>query len=129
MSDAELKQEARRILGGRCADITCRWVNEDGSRGCVDERALQFDHVRGGGSEARREGRDSVRSICYEIKRAAEIGLLQRFQLLCANCHEIRKREERQSQGARQHKQPARVRRSLQKEGGEPRRVRLRISK
>jgi hypothetical protein len=128
MADAELKREARRILGGRCANPTCRWINEDGSRGCTDERALIFDHIEGGGSAARREGRDSVRTICYEIKKYAKYQLdatLFRFQLLCANCHEIRKKVEKQALGSRQHMQPARVRRSLQKAGEEPRRVRI----
>src|SRR5271157_497603 len=32
------------LLGGRCADPDCAWVNEDGSRGCTDVRCLQIDH-------------------------------------------------------------------------------------
>jgi hypothetical protein len=129
MSDAELKREAKRILGGRCANPECRWLNEDGSLSCTDERALTFDHIGGGGSESRREGKDSVRMICYEIKRNARYQLdraLYRFQLLCANCHEIKAKGEKH--GAHQHKQPARVRRSLQNSGAEPRRVRVRQS-
>ena len=69
MSDAELKREAKAILGGRCADPNCRWLNEDGTLGCADERAPVFDHIEGGGSAARRKGNDSIRMICYEIKK------------------------------------------------------------
>jgi len=90
--------------------------------GCTDERARVFDHIGGGGSEARRGGKDSVRMICYEIKKDAKFRLdpsLRRFQLLCANCHEIETKPEKQ--GARQHKQPARVRRSQQRPGEERR--------
>jgi hypothetical protein len=70
-----------------------------------------------------------VRTICYEVKKDAKYRLdpsLYRFQLLCANCHEIKKKVEKQAQGARQHSQPALVRRSLQKSGEEPRRVKIR---
>lgn len=118
-------------LGGRCAGATCRaedgtvvflpcrWHNEDGTIGCNDERGLQFDHIAGGGSEARSKGTDSQLQICYEILRGSS-----RFQLLCATFHEIKKKVERQAQGARMHRQPARVRRSLQIEGQPVRRVR-----
>jgi hypothetical protein len=126
MRDDKLKREARAILGGRCAAPTCRWLNEDGTFGCVDERALVFDHIDGGGSAARRDGGDSTCMICYEIKKDAKYGCNRRFQLLCATCHEIKKKAEKQAQGARQHRQPARVRRSLQRAGEEPRRVKIR---
>ena len=122
MPDADLKREARKILGGRCANPRCRWLNDDGTMGCTDERALVFDHLDGGGGEARREGKDSVRTICYEIKKYAKYRVdpsLCRFQLLCANCHEIKTKPEKQ--GARQHKQPARIRRSQQRPGEERR--------
>src|SRR5262245_28383190 len=128
MSDAELKREARKLLGGRCDSADCRWLNADGTFGCTDERALVFDHIDGGGSSARAEGRDSVRSICYEIKKDAKYGCKSRFRLLCATCHEIRKKVDQQAQGARQHRQPARIRRSLQKTGQEVRRVKLKSS-
>lgn len=123
-NDSVLKTEVKKILGGRCASPACRWLNEDGTFGCTDLRGLEFDHISGGGSSARREGKDSVRSLCLEVKRKNKQGEIDfRIQLLCGTCHEIKKKEEQQSKGARSHKQPARVRRSLQKPGEEPRRV------
>jgi hypothetical protein len=62
---------------------------------------------------------ESVLRICYAVMRGSS-----RFRRLCATCHEIRKKEDRQAQGARQHKQPARLRRSLQTEGQPVRRIR-----
>jgi len=121
--DARLKEEARRILGGKCANPDCRWANDDGTLGCKDGRMLMFHHIEGGGSESRREGGDSTRSNCYEIKRYHARGWPLRFRLLCANCHEMITKP--QKLGARLHKQPARVRRSLQISGQEPRRVNI----
>ena len=103
----------------RCKNPDCRWHNDDGTIGCNDMRALQFDHKDGGGSAERSAGRISGGRLYGEIKKHPE-----RFQLLCATCHEIKKKVENQAQGARQHKQPARVRRSQQIEGQPVRRVR-----
>ena|ERR1700733_11701403 len=123
--DQRLRLDAIRIYGGRCEGtigMPCRWLNEDNTLGCSDERALQFDHIDGGGGKARREGKDSNRQIFYKIKNGSGAG---RFRLLCATCHEIRKKVDKQGQGARQHRQPARVRRSQQKEGQPERRVNI----
>ena len=130
MTESQLKSEAKKILGGRCTSPDCRWLNDDGTLGCTDERVLEFDHIFGGGGEARKAGKDSVRAICLEIRktnRAYEKFTPKpfRFRLLCANCHEIRRKVDGQAQGARLHKQAAKVRRSLQIPGAEPRRVKL----
>ena len=117
--DRGLRLKAIAKLGGRCVGNTCRWHNADGTYGCTDERALQFDHKDGGGSSARRKGKDSLRQIYYQVLNGS-----LRFRLLCASCHEIRKKVERQAQGANQHEQPARLRQSLQIEGEPVRRVR-----
>jgi hypothetical protein len=75
-----------------------------------------FHHIDGGGSEARRESRDSLRQIYFEVLRGST-----RFELLCAICHEFVSKP--QKQGANLHKQPARIRRSKQIEGQPVRRV------
>lgn len=116
--DRALRLRAITKLGGRCAAKTCRWLNENGTLGCKDERALQFHHRDGGGSAKRREGKESLRQIYFKVLRGS-LG----YELLCGCCHEIEKKVERRSQGARQHKQPARVRRSLQLDGEPVRRV------
>jgi len=117
--DRALRLRAIAERGGRCEARTCRWRNEDGTSGCNDERGLVFHHIDGGGSAQRRDGNDSLRQIYYEVLRRS-----RRFQLLCATCHEIEKKVEQRAQGARQHKQPARIRRSQQIEGQPVRRVR-----
>ena len=116
--------ESRAIaaLGGRCIAKTCRWQNDDGKYGCSDMRALHFHHKRGGGSAARRNGMDSKRSIALEILRYIRRGWSPRFELLCANCHAIESKP--RQRGTHLHTQPARIRRSQQKEGQPTRRVR-----
>jgi hypothetical protein len=113
---------AMAALGGRCMAENCQWQNADGKLGCSDVKALQFHHKEGGGSAARGDGRDSKRSIAFEILRYIKRGWSPRFELLCANCHAIESKS-RQG-GARLHTQRARIRRSQQKEGQPTRRVR-----
>jgi hypothetical protein len=116
-SDRPLRLRAIARLGGHCVSETCRWHNADGTYGCDDERGLVFHHVDGGGSKERRESRDSLRQIYYEVLRGST-----RFLLLCAVCHEFISKP--QKQGANLHEQPARIRRSKQIEGQPVRRVR-----
>ena len=121
-----LKEECIEILArypdhegrtdARCKSRDCRWHNEDGTIGCNDKRALQFDHKDGGGSEGRTTGKTAGSRLYYEIKKHPE-----RFQLLCANCNEIKSKGEKK--GGRLHKQPQLVRRSQQIEGQPVRRV------
>lgn len=71
-------REVHRLLGGVCAHC-----------GFSDPRALQVDHVDGGGNaERRRIGQHQV------MKRvlAGEPG----YQLLCANCNWIKLHERRE---------------------------------
>jgi len=92
--------------------------------GCNDERALVFHHIDGGGSALRSSGKDSQRMLCFEVIKCLKHSLPVRIQLLCGACHEIDKKLNKRAQGARQHKQPARIRRSQQIEGQPLRRVR-----
>lgn len=107
-----LKLDNIKMLGGRCSNgEKCGWHNEDGTRGCTNVHALQFDHRHGGGSEARRTGRDGLAGLYY-IKNNPKL-----FQLLCANCNWIKRHKNEEARGAYQFKQPALVRRSLGQHG------------
>lgn len=66
---AKYRQEAIDALGGKC--IRC---------GEEDRRVMQIDHIEGGGaSDKRTRGSwQRLRAVPNEVER---------FQLLCANCH------------------------------------------
>lgn len=83
----------------RCRGEECRWLNDDRKKGCNDKRALEFDHIFGGGSDERRKGLHG-NPLYNEIKRHP-----WRFQLLCANCHAIKSKSEKR--GRRRYEKPA----------------------
>src|SRR5262249_15632118 len=64
----------------RCRNPKCRWKNDDGSIGCTDPAAIEFDHIKGGGSAQRTAGCSGGDMTYYEVLRFPS-----RFQLLCAN--------------------------------------------
>lgn len=74
-----MRTEVLSHLGGRCAD--CGYH--------ADERALQIDHVDGGGAAARKtaagRGHAFLRAVLQDDG--------SRFQLLCANCNAIKRAE------------------------------------
>lgn len=75
----ELRRRVIEKLGGKC--VRC---------GFSDSRALQIDHVNGGGTqENRREG--NVR-----VMRMALADTEGKYQLLCANCNWIKRWENRE---------------------------------
>ena len=125
MSDGKSTIRQRQVrlrniekLGGRCVSPTCHWHNDDGTKGCNDDRALQFDHKDGGGTKARLYGGEGGLQGLYRIMREPE-----RYQLLCANCNQIKRRENKEALGSRQHKKPVRQRHTQQTEGQLVRRV------
>ncbi len=68
-----------------------------GQTSCVrcgynDARALQFDHKLGGGSKHRREIGNGIRYLRHLMSLADEI-LSSQFQVLCANCNQIKREE------------------------------------
>ena len=65
-----------------------------------DVRALQIDHVHGGGSAEIRGGLGA--GLAYYIRVLRDT--TGRYQLLCANCNKIKRHEQREALGARQHK-------------------------
>jgi len=68
------------FLGNKC----CRC-------GFTDPRALQIDHVNGGGTQQRRQLGDSWKILDLVLK-----GIGGPYQLLCANCNWIKRAEERE---------------------------------
>lgn len=74
------KSELLSLLGGKC----CRC-------GFADARALQFDHINGGGcAEIRKSGnrRHYYRKLLREMAQG-----VYRVQVLCANCNWIKRHE------------------------------------
>jgi hypothetical protein len=73
---AEMRRRAIEILGGKC--VRC---------GFSDPRALQIDHVNGGGTK-------EIRVIQnFGIYRKILDGNTSDYQLLCANCNWIKRAE------------------------------------
>lgn len=70
------------FLGGRCANPNCRWLNEDGTLGCKDERLLHVDHPKRNGSKERKIFKNS-----YEIYKKVLISKPNEYRLLCACCN------------------------------------------
>jgi len=73
----EQRVKLLELFGGKC--VRC---------GFSDPRALQIDHVHGGGAEHRRR---VAWSVMYR-EMAAEVGS-GKYQLLCANCNCIKRYE------------------------------------
>jgi hypothetical protein len=77
----KLKKEIHSLLGDKC--IKC---------GFADNRALQIDHIHGGGYIERKEYNKSPGKYYKNIL----VSILQtenRYQLLCANCNWIKRFE------------------------------------
>ena len=71
-----IRTEAVNLLGGECAHC-----------GFDDMRALQIDHVNGGGTQ------ESKRLGPVQMYRKIVRGETDGYQILCANCNSIKKIE------------------------------------
>ena len=74
----ELREKIINLLGGECSQC-----------GFADERALQIDHVNGGGNKHRKQlgtGAKFYRGILSNIDSGE-------YQILCANCNWIKRRD------------------------------------
>jgi hypothetical protein len=80
-----LRNQAFEKLGNQCANPQCRWVNEDGTQGCTDQRCLQIDHVLDDGYKERH-------LAMVVIYRKVLLDSEGRYQLLCANCNWLKLR-------------------------------------
>lgn len=81
----KLKREIFELLGGKC-------VNPFGQhdKSYTDFRALQIDHINGGGCKGR-HGKSPIsiyRDILIQLKSGSKD-----YQLLCANCNWIKRYE------------------------------------
>jgi hypothetical protein len=76
----EIRLRAQRALGNKC--VRC---------GYKDERALQIDHVNGGGKKERTKYRGA--SYYYHVLKEIAAGRGKKYQILCANCNVIKRRE------------------------------------
>ncbi|MGD0071416.1 MAG: hypothetical protein ABSB71_08070 [Candidatus Bathyarchaeia archaeon] len=75
----KLKLKAYEILGNKCSNPNCAVPG-----GMIDIRALQIDHINGGGTK--------------EIRNIKEIGIYKKiidgkkgYQILCANCNWLKR--------------------------------------
>jgi hypothetical protein len=81
----EYRNEIFRLLGGKC--VRC---------GFLDIRALQIDHIYGGGNRERRNFKNTaydayLRFVLSKIRSGSKD-----YQLLCANCNWIKRRENKE---------------------------------
>ena len=74
-----LNNAVHAALGGRC--VVC---------GFSDSRALQIDHVDGGGS---RENKNKSRLSFLRMVLESALAVDGKYQLLCANCNWIKRCE------------------------------------
>lgn len=82
---SDIKTEVYRLLGDKC--IRC---------GFTDIRALQIDHVNGGGLKGKRGTPKSYYMLVRESIKRGE----QKYQLLCANCNWIKAYENHEREGS-----------------------------
>jgi len=80
-----VKREVFRLLGNKC--VRC---------GFSDIRALQLDHIKGGGGIERRKIGSSMYLYFYIIKQLKKGKGFDKYQLLCANCNWIKRSEEKE---------------------------------
>jgi hypothetical protein len=68
--------------------------------GCIDERALQIDHVHGEGWTDHGKGNAFYSNVKKDI-----CGGSNKYQLLCANCQWIKVAKNGEAQGRKQHRE------------------------
>lgn len=91
-----LRASVLALLGSKCANPECRWLNTDGTLGCTDPRALQVDHINGGGVKENRTL--GTYKMCRKILAMPKPE--DEYQLLCANCNWIKRHTNKEVPGA-----------------------------
>lgn len=76
----KLRREVLYLLGNRC--VRC---------GFEDQRALQIDHIKGGGTAEQRDIGST--QLLRRVRAAWNSGDRGTYQLLCANCNWIKRHE------------------------------------
>lgn len=91
-----IKEMVFQKLGSKCAHC-----------GITDKRVFQIDHIDGGGSKERRIPGNS--GIAFYVKVLKDE--TNKFQILCANCNQIKTVEKRERTG--QPLRPKKIRQML----------------
>jgi hypothetical protein len=90
----QIKMEIFHLLGDRCSNPNCAVIG-----GMTDWRALQIDHVHGGGTKERRNIKTHTSSNLYyyyrHVLREIKSGSKD-YQLLCCNCNWIKRWENKE---------------------------------
>jgi Zn ribbon nucleic-acid-binding protein len=81
---AKWKDRVFKRLGDKC--VKC---------GFSDRRALQLDHINGGGTSVRKSGLSRKYSVYYRMLALAP-DTEQFIQILCANCNWIKRHENKE---------------------------------
>ena len=76
------RKKALQIIGIACAKC-----------GYSDSRALQIDHVNGGGSKERKTKKLDGYKYCRFVYNEVLNGKRSKYQILCANCNAIKRVE------------------------------------
>jgi hypothetical protein len=78
------------LLGNKCSNPKCLVIG-----GCTDVRCLQVDHVNGGGVKERKSFTSQYayyKFVLNQIKAGSKD-----YQLLCANCNQIKRIENKEN--------------------------------
>lgn len=89
----KVRWEVIDLLGGKCSNPNCPIPYEK-----MDKRALQIDHINGGGNKERKNLRtyQLEKIILKRIKSGLEV---KDYQLLCAYCNWVKRYEKRECCG------------------------------
>ena len=72
------------------------WGNKCKRCGFSDKRALQIDHIKGGGTQERREKKITTSQSFWAIVIKSVLEKENKYQLLCANCNWIKRVENKE---------------------------------
>lgn len=88
----QIRREILQLLGNKCSNPNC-----DVPNGMADIRALQIDHINGGG---RKEVKSFPNSVAFYKFVLAQVKASSKdYQLLCANCNQIKRYEKQEGMG------------------------------
>lgn len=82
----QARQAVFEKLGNKCSNPNCAVIG-----GMTDVRALQIDHINGGGTKEIRSFTNST-NYCKFVLKQINTGS-KKYQLLCANCNWIKRHE------------------------------------
>jgi hypothetical protein len=83
----KVREETLNLLGGKC--VKC---------GFNDKRALQIDHINGGGNKERKDGLGFGMKFNKHVTKSF-LKNEDKYQLLCANCNWIKRSENNEARG------------------------------